>query len=259
MTVAETPTGVHVWSTEEKRILVQAARSAPRRWLGDKWALEIHEDKVELFERLNEARWLRDHGGRARLIACGAVLVHLDVAMRMLGWLPSVDLTTAPSVPDRVATIKAVSRLRPDGEDFARYGAMSGRTSRPVPTSLDRWCQEIAKKRQTKGVRVAALSARRAGSLPSVGGQICRELAPVDGERPWAAFLVTTTMETRNLIVQAGSVAQGLWLATVEHGLLGKTVTAPFDDPVLRGSLYGVAGVPGTPQLVVIVNQRRNP
>ncbi|MFC3454943.1 hypothetical protein [Amycolatopsis speibonae] len=254
MTVIDTMIGAHVWSTEEKRILVQAARLAPRRRLGDNWALEIQGDQVELYERFDETRWLRDHCGRTRLLACGAVLTHLDVAMRLLGWLPSIDLSAVPNVPDRVAMLKASSRSRPGNRDFARYGAMAGRASLPVPGSLDTWCEELSRDHQGDGVRVAVLSADRAFELPSVGGRIRRDLDPADDDSPGNVFVVTTMEETRHQIVRAGATAQWLRLEATEHGLHCRTVAAPFDAPARRGSLAGTAGVPGTPQLLVIVN-----
>ncbi|WP_181773179.1 hypothetical protein [Amycolatopsis pittospori] len=249
----------HVWSTEEKRILVGAARLAARRWLGDEWILSLQGDAVDLFEKPHDTHWLRDRGGRARLIACGAALAHLEVTVRVLGWSPLVDLSADVHALDRVASIRATTRTRPDAGDFARFGAMSGRASKPLPSSLPEWGRRAAEENASGGVHVGSLSPCAARALPKVGGQIGRKAAPDTEDRAgtWSAFVVGSETEARPLLVRAGAVAQRLRLAAAEYGLRSCTLTEPFDAPGVRDSLAGLGGAPGLPQLVVIVRKHQ--
>lgn len=258
-TLTRTGVPAHVWSTEEKRILVRAARQAPGRWLGDEWTLSIHGDTIDLFERLEDSRWLRDRGGRARLIACGAVLAHLENAIRVLGWSPRTDLSADVLALDRVARITASARKRPETADFVRFAAMSGRSSLPGPTGVASWGRKIAEGCAVDGVRAGWLAPRRVRALPRVAGQISRKASAAgkDQDDSWSVFLVGSATEVRHQLVRAGVVAQRLRLAATEHGLLSCVCTEPFDTPGVRGSLFGLGGVPGFPQLVVIVGEHQ--
>ncbi|WP_037305856.1 hypothetical protein [Amycolatopsis orientalis] len=252
MTTSLTALTAHVWSTEEKRILVAAARQAPKRWIEDPWTLSFHDDSLDLYERMANKHWLRDRGGRARLIACGAVLANLDCAIRVLGWAPLLDLTSDVTALDRVARLKASHRARPTAVDFARFAALSGRRTKATPSSVAAWGREIAEVGEAEGVGVRVLTPPHVGALPKVGGQISRKAASAGS---WAAFLIGTTTEARGQLLRAGAVAQRLLLASTEYGLVGTVFTEPFDAPAVRGTLAGIDGVPGFPQAVVVVEE----
>lgn len=251
-----TLTGIpaHVWSTEEKRILVAAARQVPKRWIDDVWTLSVHEDSLDLYERLANRHGVRDRGGRARLIVCGAVLANLDCAIKMLGWAPLTDLTCDALALDRVARLTARHRVRPVAADFARFAALSGRRTKPAPSSVATWGRDVAEANESDGIRVRVLTPSHVRGLPKVGGQITRKATP---EASWVALLVTTVTETREQLVRAGVVAQRLLLASTEYGLEGTAFTEPFDAPAIRGALAGTDGVPGFPQAVVVVEEPR--
>ncbi|MFI7117390.1 hypothetical protein [Amycolatopsis sp. NPDC049868] len=256
MTTSLTGTA-HVWSTEEKRILVAAARQAPKRWIDDVWTLSVRADSLDLYERLANKHGARDRGGRARLIVCGAVLANLECAMRMLGWAPLPDLTCDVLAMDRVARLEARRRIRPVAVDFARFAALSGRRTKPVPASVTTWGREVAGANEGDGIGIRVLTPSHVRDLPKVGGRIARNVGRDDS---WIAFLVSTAAETRGLLVHAGVIAQRLLLASTEHGLTGTAFTEPFDTPVVRGTLAGTDGARGFPQAVVVVEQpRRTP
>ncbi|MER6663964.1 hypothetical protein ABT256_05410 [Amycolatopsis japonica] len=244
----------HVWSTEEKRILVAAARQVPKRWIDDVWTLAVHKDSLDLYERLANNHWVRDRGGRARLIVCGAVLANLDRAIRMLGWVPLADLTCDVVALDRVARVTARRRVRPVAADFARFAALSGRRTKPAPASMATWGRDVAEANEGDGIRVRVLSPSRVRDLPKVGGQISRKAT---SEASWIAFVVATVTESREQLVRAGVVAQRLLLASTEYGLAGTAFTEPFDAPAVRGALVGIDDVPGFPQAVVVVEEPR--
>ncbi|WP_340681331.1 hypothetical protein LCL61_21405 [Amycolatopsis coloradensis] len=244
----------HVWSTEEKRILVAAARQVPRRWIDDVWTLSVHEDSLDLYERLANNHWVRDRGGRARLIVCGAVVANLDCAIRMLGRAPHIDLACDVGALDRVARLASRRRIRPAAADFARFAALSGRRTKPTPSSVATWGREVAEANESEGIRVRVLKPSHVRELPKIGGQITRKATP---EASWIAFLVATVTESRQQLVRAGAVAQRLLLASTEYGLEATAFTEPFDAPAIRGALAGIDGVPGFPQVVVVVEEPR--
>ncbi|MFJ8916440.1 hypothetical protein [Amycolatopsis sp. NPDC102389] len=254
MTASLTGIPAHVWSTEEKRILVAAARQVPKRWIDDVWTLSVHEDSIDLYERLASSHWVRDRGGRARLIVCGAVVANLDCAIRILGWAPLTDLTCDALALDRVARLRTKRRVRPVAADFARFAAVPGRRTKPAPSSVVTWGREVAEASEADGVRVRGLRPSDVRDLPKVGGQIIRKATP---EVSWIAFLVATVTETREQLVRAGAVTQRLLLTSTEYGLESAAFTEPFDAPAVRGALGVVEGVPGFPQAVVVVEEPR--
>ncbi|MEV7549308.1 hypothetical protein AB0N89_06765 [Amycolatopsis sp. NPDC089917] len=240
--------GAHRWTAEETRILVRAAHWAPRRWLRGEWPLEVRGDGVDLVERPGD-------DSRGRLVACGMLLVHLEVSMRALGWLPETELSHDDADPRRIARITAATRKRPDAGDLASFGAMSGRASYSAHGLPILGVDE----EPADGVRVKPLSPRQIRSLPKVGGAIARTIAPPGEEPgdPWSAFLITTESEARHHLVRAGQVAQRIRLLVTESGFRCSTVTEPFDPPKVRVSLFGLAGLPGIPQLAVGVHHAR--
>ncbi|MFD5247689.1 hypothetical protein ACFWIW_24345 [Amycolatopsis sp. NPDC058340] len=257
MTASLTGIPAHVWSTEEKRILVAAARQVARRWIDDVWTLSVHDDSLDLYERVTNLLGVRDRGGRARLIVCGAVVANLDCAITILGWSPVIDLTCDVLALDRVARLRSLRRIRPAADDFARFAALPGRPTRPAPSSVAAWGREIAEANEGDGIRVRVLTPSQVRQLPKVGGQIRRKATP---EASWVAFLVATVTESREQLVRAGVAAQRLLLAATEYGLDATAFTEPFDAPALRGALVGIDGVPGFPQAVVVVEEpRRTP
>lgn len=254
MTTSATGVRVHAWSTEEKRIIVAAARQVPKRWIDDVWTLSVHEDSLDLYERLANNHWVRDRGGRTRLIVCGAVLANLEGAIRMLGWAPLTDLSCDVLALDRVARLTARRRTRPVAADFARFAALSGRRTKPAPSSVSTWGRDVAEATEGGGIRVRMLTPSDVRDLPKVGRQVARKVTP---EASWTAFLVTTVTESREQLVRSGAVAQRLLLAATEYGLEGTAFTEPFDAPAIRGALAAIDGVPGFPQMVVVVEEPR--
>ncbi|WP_181777005.1 hypothetical protein [Amycolatopsis pittospori] len=248
MTRAATVPGTHEWTTEETRILVQAARWVPGQWLDGEWPLEVRGDGVDVVERPGS-------DGRGRHLAYGALLVHLEAAMRALGWLPEIEFADDHTESNRILRITAASRKRPGADDLAWFAAMSGRATYSCPGGPVLTSDE----EPVDGVRVKALSPRQIRAVPKVGAAIARAIAPPDEDLDdsWSAFLVTTVSEARQHLLRAGSVAQRIRLLATEFGLRCTTVTEPFDSPKVRVSSFGLAGAPGIPQLVVGVHHAR--
>lgn len=251
-----------MWSPEEKIVLARAAARAPRRWLGGAWTLEIREGGAGLYERLDAGRWVGDQAGRARLVAAGAVLTHVEVAMRVLGWLPVADFAPSLTEPDRLVRVTASTRARVTDADHARYQAVFGRACRrdwAVRANLRaRMAGEVLSgARGPTGVRVVALRPGQEGRLPRVGGEVRRSFQLEEHRAPArASFLVTTADEARHDLVRAGRVAQYLRLGATEYGLGCTVLTEPFASPRVRGDLVGTAGLPGFPQLLVVARDR---
>lgn len=172
---------------------------------------------------------------------------------------PGTELSADVLALDRVARITASARKRPETADFVRFAAMSGRSSLPGPTGVASWGRKIAEGCAVDGMRAGWLAPRRVRALPRVAGQISRKASAAgkDQDDSWSVFLVGSATEVRHQLVRAGVVAQRLRLAATEHGLLSCVCTEPFDTLGVRGSLFGLGGVPGFPQLVVIVGEHQ--
>jgi len=245
----------HAWSPQEKDVLARAAARAPRRWLDDGWTLEFGRSEVVLREPLDELRWLSDRTGRARLIACGGVLAHLEVAIRALGWVPEPVITAAVPAPDRIARVQASRRAPASRPTRDRYRAVFGHPAcRGAAAGRGDAARELLREIAfPAGVRVVTLPAGREQSLPQVGG-LLRQLYLCDELRGGGrfSFLVTTAGEARYELVRAGLVAQYLRLGAITRGLRGFVLTEPFAPPRVRRGLAAARGVPGVPQLLVV-------
>ncbi|TDV42532.1 Acg family FMN-binding oxidoreductase [Actinophytocola oryzae] len=118
------------WTRDEQSLIAAAAMRAPSVHNTRPWVLEFHDDhRVSLYERLDRALPHHDPLGRDRLISCGAALEHVLLAMRVLGWVPEVELRPDRTRPDEVACVTAIRRAEPSEVDVARHGAIHGRHS----------------------------------------------------------------------------------------------------------------------------------
>ncbi|MFD9894750.1 hypothetical protein ACFWY9_35855 [Amycolatopsis sp. NPDC059027] len=250
----------HEWSHDEQSVLVGAAREAPPRRLSGGWVVQIHDGAVDVFERTGFRVPGDDRAGRARLIHCGAVLANLEVAVRVLGWVPVTVIGSAPEAPDRIARITAGTRTTPSTRDRAGYRAVFGHRSRSdVDTRrLARTLVEQLRPRLSgTGVRVRAV--RESDAHARIGERY--RLAD-HREHPGGCFAIAVGLESRSDLIRAGQAAQYLLLAAAELGAVGDFVIAPFRYPKTRASLAGELALPGFVELFVsiaIPEPRRRP
>ncbi|GDY28702.1 hypothetical protein [Gandjariella thermophila] len=107
----------------EADTLVRAARLAPR--VGDAtepWTLELHGRTAMLLEHPGGTG--HDPASRDRLLACGAALTNLWLAVRALGRAPVVELGVRADRPDHVATVRGEVGAAPSVADLADHAAI---------------------------------------------------------------------------------------------------------------------------------------
>lgn len=122
------------WTFGEKSLVAGAAALAPSVHNTQPWVLEFHDDhQVWLYERLDRALPRHDPLGRDRLISCGTALEHVLLAMRVLGWVPEMELWPDRTHPDQVARVTATGRCEMSEVDMSRYRAITGRRSHRKP------------------------------------------------------------------------------------------------------------------------------
>lgn len=134
------------WTSGEKQFIAATAAAAPSVHDTRPWLLEFHDERrVSLYERLDRALPRHDPLGRDRLISCGAALEHVRLAVRVLGWVPEIELPHERAHPDEVARIAVVGRGAPSDVEERNYLAVSARhshrrpfASRPVDAELRR-------------------------------------------------------------------------------------------------------------------------
>ncbi|MFC4079611.1 hypothetical protein [Amycolatopsis samaneae] len=206
---------------------------------------------IDLYERPGVPVLGGDRTGRARLIGCGAVLANLEVAVRVLGWVPRTGFGGTPAEPDRVARIVSGTRAAPTARDRARYCAVFGRA---IESEVDRlWLSDRLVRRlrpwlQGSGVYIRALREERAET------RMRRRCLPVGGDgRSCDCVAVAVDTETRSQLVKVGRVAQYLLLAAAELGVEGRLETKPFAYPGTRAEKAAALGMPGLAELLVTI------
>ncbi|HVV22483.1 MAG TPA: hypothetical protein VHF06_23820, partial [Pseudonocardiaceae bacterium] len=160
------------WSAAEIHRIVDAAFAAPRWGVRSPWVLEFRGRSVQVYETAGE--------DSDRLLACGAVVTNVRLAIRTEGWAVAVRFRTDPDRPDLVAEVTAGEPLSPTVAEADEYAAVHGLRS---TTAVDHvrsavWCPGV--------------------ELRAVG----------DGD-----FLVLTTDDGRLDRVRAGAAAQSAVLA----------------------------------------------
>lgn len=246
----------HAWSHDERGLIVRAAREIRRGWPNHEWTIEIHEDRIEVFERLDGSK---DRLGRARLLTCGAVLANVEAGMRVLAWRPESDLSGSVSDLDRVARVTASSRTRLGATDFARYGAVFGRAVPGEPLASANLATHLLDEVPgvAKGLGVFGLDPDQEPSLPRIGWRLRHHFQHEEyAGLTLTSLLVITATEQRQDLVRAGWLTQNLVLVATAHGLTCSVVTDPFDLPTVRGGLASSLGVGGFPQLLLSLGSR---
>ncbi|WP_199432255.1 hypothetical protein [Qaidamihabitans albus] len=230
----------HRWAAQEESVLARAALRSQHCGVGGPWALEIGGDRIEIYERFGAPTWHHDGAGRDRVIACGAAVAGLTVAVRVLGWLPETELLGDFQRPDLVATVSAGTRARPASDDVRRFQALFGhrrhrRTADPGELPVGAVGEIV-----------------RAGALPGV------RLVPVSefvtagrkqGGEP--ALLVVTDADGRRDQVLAGAAMQHSWLAAVARGFSVRPQIRAFQSREYRQRVVRSAGLDGSPQLLL--------
>jgi nitroreductase len=97
--------------------LAEAARWAPSIHNSQPWRLRRLPDGLGVVEDLSRSLPVIDPQGRDRIISCGAALLDARLAMRALGWLPTVEVLPDPAEPTLIGVVRAVGTQPPTPAD----------------------------------------------------------------------------------------------------------------------------------------------
>lgn len=154
---------------------VQAAVWAPSVHNTQPWSFVIDGDEIAL--RADSARKLRlgDATGRELSISCGAALMNVRLALRVLGCETQVRVLPDPDRPALLATVRPGAPLAPDehirllhAEIERRRTHRAGFTALPVP---DRLVETLAAQAATEGARLTPI--RSEAAVRVIAGLTC--------------------------------------------------------------------------------------
>ncbi|MGC0405701.1 nitroreductase [Streptomyces sp. SAI-126] len=131
MTVIQAP------SDTAARCLVRAAVRAPSPCNTQPWRFSTGNGEVRLYADPARGLPVTDPDGREMVVACGAALFNLRMAMRHLGFLPRVSAFPAPSRPWHLATVRWGPYAPPTAEEEMMFAAVSRRRTHRGPFQPD--------------------------------------------------------------------------------------------------------------------------
>jgi nitroreductase len=136
-------TPVRNLTTEQVRSVLEAAIAAPSLHNSQPWRFRCTSDAIELYADLARELPAADPDHRELMLACGAALLNLRLAVRALGNYPDTRLCPDPLRPELVAVVRPEGTLRPTPTDRELAAAIPRRRTnrRPfdpteVPTPL---------------------------------------------------------------------------------------------------------------------------
>jgi hypothetical protein len=163
-------------TTEQVRTVLTTATTAPSLHNSQPWRFQCTRAALELYADTSRAVPVADPDHRELVLACGAALMNLRLAIRVLGIYPDVRLCPDPNQPDLLAVV------RPQGRRQA--------------TPLERRLAE-------------AIPRRRTNRRPFLDGAITEPMRnelrrATELERCWLAILSPTQLpRLRKLVVHA--------------------------------------------------------
>lgn len=250
----------------------------PWRWLVGQDVLELHADE----------RWrlrLTDPDGRLLILSCGTALHHVRVALRAMGYLPSVQRFPVPSRPELLARV-TVARPIPVSHHAAalaraalrRHTERRALTGIPLPAAIEAlrrtagsegaWLH-LMNPAQTARLLATAERAEAAELVdPDRRGEIAswvgvpedatagvpRTVVPPrgGGYQPTGSYAVLYGNGDRpSSWLRAGEALSAVWLAAAVQGLAVQPISSVIEVPAGRAALHQVLSGVGCPYLVL--------
>ena len=233
------------WTVTHSARIAEAARRAPRWGTHEPWVLELHGRTVQLYEHVPLSR--HHDIGAGRLLACGAALTNIRLAVRTAGWLVETRFVCDRDRPDRVAEVTAGEILPPTLAEAHRFAAILGRTrlavSVGVPSPAN--VRAVVAASWCAGVELRRLDAEPAGWALAAMGQ-----SAVPGTE---ILLVLTVDDGRLDRVRAGAAIQSACLAGSAVGVRVCPVAEPLWLPGVRANLIERCSLAGYPQALLLI------
>ncbi|SDM42837.1 nitroreductase family protein [Allokutzneria albata] len=227
------------WTRDEARTLIDAVGLAPSVHNIQPWSLQLSDHHALLFERRDSAL-----PGRDRLLACGAALANLELAVRFLGRRTETSLLGDPLLPDWIAAVTAGDPEPPSRVERARFAAIPRRRSYRLPFApnsvSDEEIQLIAEAASSV-VGVKRISVPRRPGSRAAGDGIDRE----------TVLVLYTEDDSRREHLLAGVALQRAWLEATALGLAASVVTQPLHVAEVRDGVTAWLDVPGHPHALL--------
>jgi len=124
-------------SRDQVHFLIETAGRAPSVHNTQPWRFQAGPAGLELYADRSRQLAVVDPFGRELLISCGAALYGLRLAIRLLGYLPMVELLPEVSQPDLLARVRVGYRVPPAPHDWALLAAVPHRHTHRGPFSAE--------------------------------------------------------------------------------------------------------------------------
>jgi hypothetical protein len=112
---------------------LRCAALAPSSHNSQPWLFELGESSIDLWADRSRALPVVDPFDRELVIACGAALFHLRIALQRLGWRVQVDLLPDAHAPDHLARVVLEEREEPSAETRLLYDSIPRRHTNRNP------------------------------------------------------------------------------------------------------------------------------
>lgn len=120
-------------SSDKLRYLLNYGVLAPSGHNSQPWLFKIVRDEVELYADRTRALPVCDPEDRELVMACGAALFHLRVALHHFGYAGKVQTLPNPNDPDLLTRIGFGERRKPTAEDDLLFNAILERRTNRMP------------------------------------------------------------------------------------------------------------------------------
>ena len=119
--------------SDKLRYLLNYAVLAPSGHNSQPWLFKIVGDSVELYADRRRALPVCDPDDRELIMACGAALLNLRIALRHFGYEGRVKILPEKNEPDLFARVNFGEKRRPTNEDTKLFQAMPRRRTNRMP------------------------------------------------------------------------------------------------------------------------------
>ncbi|WP_190817088.1 Acg family FMN-binding oxidoreductase [Saccharopolyspora pogona] len=120
-------------TADQTRAALLKATAAPSLYNSQPWRFHCTPDAIALYADRSHAVPVADPEHRELVLACGAALLNLRLAIRLLGVQPDVRVLPGHSSPDLLAVVRPVRRRPPTPTDVELAAAIPRRRTNRKP------------------------------------------------------------------------------------------------------------------------------